>query len=177
MQVGWLLDRDADLHVNEDQPLFEAAYHGAVRGGPWLGWKQRDLSRCGQQTGLRGRNSAAYHDTYREGLTESRAECEAVEHAVAYFFIFPFPANHCSIPRCPRCVHVGHEGVVKLLVHRGAEVSPSSLFRLYIHCQYIVFSYCTRYAQVRSGSDRSLIAAAFKGRVGVARVLLRNGEI
>ena len=33
------------------------------------------------------------------------------------------------------------------------------------------------YAQVRSGSDRSLIAAAFKGHVGVARVLLRNGEI
>ena len=31
--------------------------------------------------------------------------------------------------------------------------------------------------QVRSGSDRSLIAAAFKGHVGVARVLLRNGEM
>ena len=47
MQVGWLLDRDADLHVNEDQPLFEAAYHGAVPGGPCLGWKQCGLSRCG----------------------------------------------------------------------------------------------------------------------------------
>ena len=33
------------------------------------------------------------------------------------------------------------------------------------------------YVQVRSGADRSLIAAAFKGHVGVARVLLRNGEV
>ena len=88
MQVGWLLDRDADLHVNEDQPLFEAAYHGAVRAlaaGRAEGWEQ-----CGLLSLVGG--------WPRAGLIVWGGNFPGLERAL--WPIYSFFCNSASLPCC-----------------------------------------------------------------------------
>ena len=61
-------------------------------------------------------------------------------------------------------------------------IPPAAYYALLDHpCHFsghaTVVEVLARYgAEIRSGTDRSLVAAAFKGHLAVAEVLLRNGE-